>query len=159
MPEWRSATHATSIRGATKACRSGSRARATSTHRRRASADRCSSRRTTRSIAIRRFFRCPRRSSISDSALLPYVLHLADNDLILAQRLGEWVGKGPVLEEDIASANVGLDLLGQARLWFAYASEVEARADAAGRSEDELAFFRTDREFRNLLLVEQPNGN
>jgi ring-1,2-phenylacetyl-CoA epoxidase subunit PaaC len=91
--------------------------------------------------------------------LFDYLLRLADNDLVLAQRLGEWVGKGPVLEEDIASTNVGLDLLGQARLWLAYAGEVEARDDAIGRSEDQLAFFRTDREFRNLLLVEQPNGH
>ncbi|HET8832214.1 MAG TPA: 1,2-phenylacetyl-CoA epoxidase subunit PaaC [Casimicrobiaceae bacterium] len=87
------------------------------------------------------------------SALLGYVLHLADNDLVLAQRLGEWVGKGPVLEEDIASTNVGLDLLGQARLWLAYASEID------GRSEDRFAYFRDSGEFRNLLLVEQPNGN
>ena len=58
-----------------------------------------------------------------------------------------------MLEEDIASANVGLDLLGQARLWFAYASEID------GRSEDRFAYFRESDEFRNLLLVEQPNGN
>jgi ring-1,2-phenylacetyl-CoA epoxidase subunit PaaC len=81
------------------------------------------------------------------------VQHLGDNDLVLAQRLGEWVGKGPVLEEDIASTNVGLDLLGQARLWLAYAGEID------GRSEDRLAYFRDSSEFRNLLLVEQPNGN
>jgi ring-1,2-phenylacetyl-CoA epoxidase subunit PaaC len=81
------------------------------------------------------------------------VQHLGDNDLVLAQRLGEWVGKGPVLEEDIASTNVGLDLLGQARLWLAYAGEID------GRSEDRLAYFRDSGEFRNLLLVEQPNGN
>jgi ring-1,2-phenylacetyl-CoA epoxidase subunit PaaC len=81
------------------------------------------------------------------------VQHLADNDLVLAQRLGEWVGRGPVLEEDIASTNVGLDLLGQARLWLAYAGELD------GRSEDRFAYFRDSSEFRNLLLVEQPNGN
>ena len=91
--------------------------------------------------------------------LFEYLLRLADNDLVLAQRLGEWVGKGPVLEEDIASTNVGLDLLGQARLWFAYAGEVEARLAGRGRSEDELAYFREEKDFRNLLLVEQPNGN
>ena len=88
-----------------------------------------------------------------------YVLHLADNGLVLAQRLGEWVGKGPVLEEDIASANVGLDLLGQARLWLAYATQLEARDAPPGRTEDHLAFFRHSGEFRNLLLVEQPNGS
>src|SRR6202795_2517711 len=88
-----------------------------------------------------------------------YLLRLADSDLILAQRLGEWVGHGPVLEEDIALTNVSLDLLGQARLWFAYAGEVEARSGGAGRSEDEFAFMRKGGGFRNLLLAEQPNGN
>jgi ring-1,2-phenylacetyl-CoA epoxidase subunit PaaC len=94
-----------------------------------------------------------------DRALFEYLLRLADTDLILAQRLGEWVGKGPVLEEDIALANVGLDLIGQARLWYAYAGEVEARWRGAGRSEDQLAFLRDGGDFRNLLLVEQPNGS
>jgi ring-1,2-phenylacetyl-CoA epoxidase subunit PaaC len=88
-----------------------------------------------------------------------YLLRLADSDLVLAQRLGEWVGHGPVLEEDIATTNVGLDLLGQSRLWFAYAGEVEARFNGAGRSEDQLAFLRDAGEFRNLMLVEQPNGD
>jgi ring-1,2-phenylacetyl-CoA epoxidase subunit PaaC len=91
--------------------------------------------------------------------LLDYLLRLADNGLVLAQRLSEWVGKGPVLEEDIATTNVGLDLLGQARLWFAYASEVEAAATGRGRTEDAFAFRRDGHEFRNLLLVEQPNGS
>jgi len=98
----------------------------------------------------------------SDHQLLDYVLRLADSDLILAQRLGEWVGHGPVLEEDIALTNVGLDLLGQARLWFADAGEIEARevgSSGAGRSEDEFAFMREGGGFCNLLLAEQPNGN
>ncbi|MDH5286687.1 MAG: phenylacetate-CoA oxygenase subunit PaaC [Betaproteobacteria bacterium] len=95
----------------------------------------------------------------SDAALLDYLLRLADNGLVLAQRLGEWVGKGPVIEEDIASTNVGLDLLGQARLWYAYAGEVEARIKGTGRDEDVFAFRRDAHEFRNLLLVEQPNGH
>lgn len=94
-----------------------------------------------------------------DHQLLDYILRLADNDLILAQHLGEWVGHGPVLEEDIALTNVGLDLLGQARLWFAYAGEIEARVSGRGRTEDEFAFLRDAVDFRNLLLVEQPNGN
>jgi ring-1,2-phenylacetyl-CoA epoxidase subunit PaaC len=94
-----------------------------------------------------------------DQRLFDYLLRLADNDLVLAQRLGEWVGHGPVLEEDIALTNVGLDLLGQARLWFAYAGEVESRFAGTGRSEDALAFHRDGAAFRNLLLVEQPNGN
>jgi ring-1,2-phenylacetyl-CoA epoxidase subunit PaaC len=91
--------------------------------------------------------------------LFDYLLRLGDNGLVLAQRLGEWVGKGPVLEEDIASTNVGLDLLGQARLWLAYAGEVEARDGKPGRSEDQLAYQRDSASYRNLLLVEQPNGN
>src|SRR5216684_420293 len=95
----------------------------------------------------------------SDPQLLDYVLRLADSDLILAQHLGEWVGHGPVLEEDIALTNVGLDLLGQARLWFTYAGEIETRMTGRGRSEDEFAFLRDASDYRNLLLVEQPNGN
>jgi ring-1,2-phenylacetyl-CoA epoxidase subunit PaaC len=93
-----------------------------------------------------------------DEQLFQYLLRLGDSPLILAQRLGEWVGHGPVLEEDIAQTNVGLDLLGQARLWLSYAGEVEARYALAGRDEDQLAFLRDSAEFRNLLLVEQPNG-
>ena len=95
----------------------------------------------------------------TERARFDFLLRLADSDLILAQRLGEWVGHGPVLEEDIALTNVGLDLLGQARLWFAYAGEVEARFETTGRDEDTLAFLRDGGAFRNLLLVEQPNGN
>src|SRR3981081_2128704 len=95
----------------------------------------------------------------SDQQLLDYVLRLAASALILAQRLGEWVGHGPVLEEDIALTNVGLDLLGQARLWFGYAGDVEARWCDKGRSEDELAFLRDDTAFRNLLIAEQPNAD
>ena len=91
--------------------------------------------------------------------LFDYLLRLADNGLVLAQRLGEWVGKGPVLEEDIASTNVALDLLGQARLWLAYAGEVQTVDGSPSRSEDDLAFFRDSADFRNVLLVEQPNGN
>ena len=93
------------------------------------------------------------------SPLVEYLLRLADNGLVLAQRLGDWVGKGPALEEDIASTNVALDLLGQARLWFAYAGEVEARDHPPGRTEDQFAYFRDAAQFRNLLLVEQPNGH
>jgi ring-1,2-phenylacetyl-CoA epoxidase subunit PaaC len=88
-------------------------------------------------------------------ALFEYVLRLGDNCLVLSQRLGEWCGHGPALEEDIATTNVALDLLGQARLWLSYAGEV----DAQGRDEDRLAFLRDAGEFRNLLLVEQPNGD
>jgi ring-1,2-phenylacetyl-CoA epoxidase subunit PaaC len=84
-----------------------------------------------------------------------YLLRMGDNALILSQRLTQWCGKGPALEEDMALANVALDLIGQATLWLAYAGEVEG----AGRDEDQLAFLRDAHDFRNLLLVEQPNGN
>ena len=84
-----------------------------------------------------------------------YLLRLADNDLILSQRLSQWCGKGPALEEDMALTNVALDLIGQATHWFDYAAEIEG----AGRDADKLAFLRDAHDFRNLLLVEQPNGN
>lgn len=84
-----------------------------------------------------------------------YLLRLGDTALVLSQRLTEWVGKGPALEEDMALANTALDLIGQARLWLSYAGEVEG----AGRDEDALAFRRDAHDFRNLLLVEQPNGS
>ncbi len=88
-------------------------------------------------------------------ASFPYLLQLGDNALILAQRLSEWCGHGPVLEQDIALTNIALDLLGQARLLLTYAGEVEGK----GRSEDDLAYFRDAHQFRNVLLVEQPNGD
>lgn len=84
-----------------------------------------------------------------------YLLRLGDNALVLSQRLCEWVGKGPALEEDMALANTALDLIGQARLWLAYAGEVEG----VGRSEDQLAYLRDAHQFRNLLVVERPNGD
>lgn len=83
-----------------------------------------------------------------------YLLRLGDNALILSQRLGEWCGKGPALEEDMALTNVALDLLGQARMWLSYAAELQG-GDA---DEDSLAYHRDAHEFRNLLLLEQPNG-
>jgi len=83
------------------------------------------------------------------------LLRLADNALVLGQRLCEWVGKAPALEEDMALSNTGLDLIGQARMWLSYAGEV----DASGRTEDQLAFLRDSHDFRNVLLVERPNGD
>ena len=97
--------------------------------------------------------------SSRDEMLFECLLRLGDNDVVLAQRLGEWVGHGPVLEEDIALTNVGLDLLGQGRMWLALAGEVEARFATRGRSEDELAFLRDGGAYRNLLLVETANGD
>jgi ring-1,2-phenylacetyl-CoA epoxidase subunit PaaC len=94
-----------------------------------------------------------------DEQLFEYLLRLADTDIVLAQQLSAWVGHGPIIEEDIALTNIGLDLLGQGRLWLAYAGEVEARYRPHGRSEDELAFLRDAGAYRNLLLAEQPNGD
>ena len=90
-----------------------------------------------------------------EEALLRYVLRLGDNALVLAQRLVELVAHGPELEEEMANANFALDYLGQARMFYSYAGELEGR----GRSEDDFAFMRGEREFCNFLLVEQPNGH
>lgn len=94
--------------------------------------------------------------------LINYTLHLADNALILGQRNAEWCGHGPVLEQDIAITNISLDLIGQARSFYQYAASLINRsADKPNppATEDSLAYFRTEREFRNCLLVEQPNGD
>lgn len=90
-----------------------------------------------------------------DEVLLQYVLRLGDNALVVGQRLSELVTQAPELEEELANANFALDYIGQARLFYSYAGELEGR----GRSEDDFAFLRDGREFRNLLLVEQPNGH
>src|SRR5690242_12102030 len=84
-----------------------------------------------------------------------YLQSLADDALIAAQRLAEWCSRAPEMEEDIALANIALDQLGVARQLLAYAGEVEGR----GRGEDELAFLRDDRDFRNVQLVELDNGD
>jgi ring-1,2-phenylacetyl-CoA epoxidase subunit PaaC len=100
-------------------------------------------------------------SSASEAGVAPagsrfrYVLRLADTSLVLGQRLGEWVGHAPALEEDLALANIALDLVGQARLLLTYAGELEGR----GRDEDALAFLRDAPEFFNASLAEQPNGD
>lgn len=88
-------------------------------------------------------------------ASLRYVLRLADTSLVLGQRLGEWVGHLPALEEDLGLANISLDLVGQARLLLTYAAELEGR----GRTEDDLAMSRDQSDFLNFALVEQPNGD
>ena len=87
--------------------------------------------------------------------LLQYTIHLADNAHILGHRLGEWCGHGPVLEQDIAITNISLDLIGQARSLYQYAAELEGK----GRTEDDIAYLRDAWDFRNCLLVEQPNGH
>jgi ring-1,2-phenylacetyl-CoA epoxidase subunit PaaC len=89
------------------------------------------------------------------AAFLKYILQLADTNLILAQRLCEWCGHGPILEQDIAMSNIGLDLLGQSRSLYQLAATVEGN----GKQEDDYAYLRQERDFKNLLLVEQPNGD
>jgi ring-1,2-phenylacetyl-CoA epoxidase subunit PaaC len=88
---------------------------------------------------------------------LSYVLRLADTALILGQRNAEWCGHGPILEEDIALANMSLDLIGQARLLYTHASTLEHTLTGASKSEDDYAYFRTEREFANYTLAELPH--
>jgi ring-1,2-phenylacetyl-CoA epoxidase subunit PaaC len=90
-----------------------------------------------------------------DANKFEYLLRQGDNALILSQQLSQLCGKGPALEEDMALTNVALDLLGQTRMWLTYAGEIEGK----GRDEDRLAYLRDVRDFRNCLLVEQPNGD
>ncbi len=93
---------------------------------------------------------------MKDSATLAaYATRLGDNALILGQRMIELVAASPELEEELANANFSLDYIGQARMFYTYAGEREG----AGRDEDDLAFVRPEREYQNLLLVEQPNGH
>ncbi len=87
--------------------------------------------------------------------LFEYIIRLGDDSLILGHRLSEWCGHGPILEEDIALTNIALDLVGQATSLLNYAGQIEDK----GRDADKLAYFRFDREFKNCLLVEQPNGD
>jgi ring-1,2-phenylacetyl-CoA epoxidase subunit PaaC len=92
---------------------------------------------------------------VDSDALFRYVLRLGDLSLVLGQRLGEWVGHAPALEEDLGLANVALDLIGQARLLLSYAGEIEGR----GRDEDKLAYLREQGAYFNAILAEQPNGD
>jgi len=89
------------------------------------------------------------------SLLIDYTLHLADTNLILAQRNAECCGHGPILEQDIAITNISLDQLGQSRNFYQYAATLIGN----GATEDSLAYLRTEREFKNCLLAEQPNGD
>ena len=84
-----------------------------------------------------------------------FLLRLGDNSLVLGHRLSEWCGHAPVLEEDIAMTNVALDLIGQARMLYTHAGQVEGK----GRDEDAIAYLRDVMDWRNCLLVEQPNGD
>jgi ring-1,2-phenylacetyl-CoA epoxidase subunit PaaC len=93
--------------------------------------------------------------TVAETPLLTYCLRHADNALVLGHRLSEWTGKAPMLEAELALANLGLDLIGQARSLYTLAGEVEG----AGRDEDALAYRRDVGGFRNVLLVERPNGD
>jgi ring-1,2-phenylacetyl-CoA epoxidase subunit PaaC len=92
---------------------------------------------------------------VSETPLVLYALRRADDALILGHRLSEWCGHAPAMEEDMALANMGLDLLGQARELYSYA----AKAEGNGNDEDKFAYLRDVRQYRNLLLLEQPNGD
>jgi ring-1,2-phenylacetyl-CoA epoxidase subunit PaaC len=93
--------------------------------------------------------------AIAESPLIGLALRRADDALVLGHRLSEWCGHAPILEEDIALANLALDLIGQARALYALAAEVEG----AGQDEDQFAYLRRERDYHNLLLLEQPNGD
>ncbi|HEY4336219.1 MAG TPA: Phenylacetic acid catabolic protein, partial [Puia sp.] len=93
---------------------------------------------------------------------IDYVLHLADNALVLGHRNSEWTGHGPILEQDIALSNIALDLIGQARYLYQYAAKLMNAAAGEGKreiTEDRLAYLRDSWDFRNCLLVEQANGD
>jgi ring-1,2-phenylacetyl-CoA epoxidase subunit PaaC len=92
---------------------------------------------------------------VAETPLVLYTLRRADDALVLGHRLSEWCGHGPALEEDMALANIGLDLIGQARSLYAYAAEIEA----AGNDEDDYAYLRDAPQYRNILLAELPNGD
>lgn len=92
---------------------------------------------------------------VDRAAFVEFLLRMGDSTLILGHRLSEWCGHAPALEEDIALANTALDLIGQTQLWLALAGEVEGK----GRSADDLAYLRDAYDYRNLLLVERPNGD
>jgi ring-1,2-phenylacetyl-CoA epoxidase subunit PaaC len=94
-------------------------------------------------------------STTEASPFADYALQLGDDALILSHRLSEWCAHSPELEEDVALANLALDLLGQARTLLTYAGELQGH----GRTEDDLAYLRTERQFRNVMLVEQANGD
>lgn len=93
--------------------------------------------------------------AVAEPPTAVYACRLGDDALIYAQRTGEWITRAPQLEEDVALANIALDLLGQARMLLSYAGELEGR----GRDEDALAYFRDERDFSNVVLVEQPRGD
>lgn len=101
-------------------------------------------------------------NNYSTIELINYTLHLADSNLILAQRNGEWCAHGPILEQDIAITNITLDLIGQSRNFYQYAAQlINQSTDGSNNeaTEDSLAYLRTEREFKNLLITELPVGD
>ena len=90
-----------------------------------------------------------------NEALFKYILRIGDTNLILGQRLSEWTGHGPFLEEDLALTNIALDITGAAKSFLEYAAKIEDK----GRTEDDLAFLRNDRQFFNAQITELPNGD
>jgi ring-1,2-phenylacetyl-CoA epoxidase subunit PaaC len=111
--------------------------------------------RTQRSPRAAAKYKAQRADAPFHTDLFRFALALADDALVLGHRLSEWSGRAPMLEEDIALSNLALDLIGQARLYYTYAGEVEGK----GRGEDALAYLRDEHAYSNLLLVEQPNGD
>ena len=91
----------------------------------------------------------------TQEALFQYILRIGDTNLILGQRLSEWTGHGPFLEEDLALTNIALDITGAAKSFLEYAAKIEDK----GRTEDDLAFLRNDRQFFNAQITELPNGD
>ena len=91
----------------------------------------------------------------TQEALFQYTLRLGDTNLILGQRLSEWTGHGPFLEEDLALTNIALDITGTAKSLLEYAASIEGK----GRTEDDLAYLRNDRQYFNAQITEQPNGD
>ena len=104
-------------------------------------------------------FKSPETSKVppSEGFREAYILHLADTTLILAQRNSEWCAHGPILEQDIAITNISLDLLGQSRNFYQYAAQLINQSSSKQETEDSLAYLRTEREFKNLLITELPN--
>lgn len=92
-------------------------------------------------------------------SLINYIIHLSDNALILGHRNSEWCGHGPILEQDMAITNISLDLIGQARLFYQYAAELINNSGKEIVTEDTIAYLRNEFEYKNILLVEQPNGD
>lgn len=105
------------------------------------------------------------QADTSQQSLCDYVLHLADNSLIMGHRLSEWAGHGPMLEQDIAVSNIALDLVGQARNFYQYAAEIkntgrsQSGSNGSPATEDSLAYLRGINEFKNIVLVELENGD